>query len=156
GADAVIFAAHRGQSSLAYRGLFVTDARGRRLPASIALTPGRLLMHVSDAGARYPLTIDPFVQQARLTAWDRTQSDSFGASLAVVGDAIVAGAPGAMVGANASQGAAYVLVKPPSGWATATETARLTASDGTVNDNLGASVAVSGDTIVVGAPVFGR
>jgi uncharacterized repeat protein (TIGR01451 family) len=43
-------------------------------------------------------------------------------------------------------------VKPAGGWASATETAKLTASDGAVGDVLGWSVAVSGGTIVAGAP----
>ena len=48
-----------------------------------------------------------------------------------------------------------MFVKPAGGWASATETAKLTASDGAVNDNLGSSVALSGDTIVAGAPTRG-
>ena len=34
----------------------------------------------------------------------------------------------------------------------ATETAKLTASDGAASDRLGHSIAVSGDTVIVGAP----
>jgi hypothetical protein len=49
------------------------------------------------------------------------------------------------------QGAAYVFVKPAGGWADATQTAKLTASDGAAGDALGFSVAVSSDTIVAGA-----
>jgi FG-GAP repeat len=52
-----------------------------------------------------------------------------------------AGTPGGKVGAN---GAAYVFVKPGTGWANATQTAKLRASDGAVGDELGYSVAVSG------------
>ena len=49
-------------------------------------------------------------------------------------------------------GAAYVFTKPGSGgWADATETAKLTASDGAVDDEFGISVAVHGETVVVGA-----
>jgi hypothetical protein len=66
---------------------------------------------------------------------------------------IVAGAAGAKIGSNLRQGAAYVFVKPSNGWATATETAKLTASNGAMNDNLGSSVATNSDgsTIVAGA-----
>ncbi len=62
------------------------------------------------------------------------------------------GADGDDVGANADQGSAYVFVKPGGGWVSATETAKLTASDGAASDHLGTSVAVSGDTVVVGRP----
>jgi hypothetical protein len=41
---------------------------------------------------------------------------------------------------------------PASGWANATQTAELTASDGAAEDGLGSAIAVSCDTIVAGAP----
>ncbi len=58
------------------------------------------------------------------------------------------------IGSNSVQGAAYVFVKPGSGWATETETAKLTASDGAASDALGRGVAISSDssTVVAGAP----
>jgi hypothetical protein len=65
----------------------------------------------------------------------------------------VAGAPGDDVGANVDQGSAYVFQKPAAGWASGTETANLTASDGAAGDQLGRSVAVAGDTVVAGAPL---
>ena len=40
---------------------------------------------------------------------------------------------------------------PGTGWATGTETAQLTASDAADNDRFGSSVAIDGDTVVVGA-----
>jgi hypothetical protein len=45
-----------------------------------------------------------------------------------------------------------VFAKPVGGWASTTETAQLTASDGVIGDDFGFSVAVLGDTVVVGAP----
>jgi hypothetical protein len=62
--------------------------------------------------------------------------------VAISGDTVVVGAPGD----NSVQGSAYVFVKPGGGWATGTETAKLTASDGAAIDNFGAAVAISGDT----------
>ena len=41
---------------------------------------------------------------------------------------------------------------PPSGWTNARQSAELSASDGAATDRLGSSVAISGETIVVGAP----
>jgi hypothetical protein len=73
--------------------------------------------------------------------------------VAVSGNTVVAGAPSATVGGNAGQGAAYVFVKPASGWVSATETDKLTAADGAANDKLGWSAAAdSGNTVVAGAP----
>ena len=88
-----------------------------------------------------------------MTASDGAVNGVFGWSVAVSGDTAVAGAPYATVGSNYLQGAAYVFVKPSSGWATTSAfDAKLTASDGPAGDLLGYSVAVSGDTVVSGAP----
>jgi hypothetical protein len=91
-------------------------------------------------------------QTAELTASDGAKDEQLGGSLAVSGDAIVAGASSKEVGKNALQGAVDVFVKPTSGWVNATQTTELTASNGTAGDSLGRSVAVSGQTIVAGAP----
>ena len=156
GGQAVTFS--RAGASLAYRGLVATDARGRRLPAWLQLRGRQLLLHINDAGAQYPLRIDPFIQQAELTASDGAAGDELGAAVASQGDTIVVGAPFATVNGNAGQGAVYVFVKPRSGWQDATETAKLTASDGSANGWLGGGysvgndgVGISGDTIVAGA-----
>jgi trimeric autotransporter adhesin len=150
----------RAGQELVYRGLVATDARGRLLHAWLTLRGRQLLIHVGVAGARYPLRIDPFFQQAKLTTSDGVANEFFGWSVAICGDTIVVGAPGATVNGNANQGAAYVFVKPRSGWADATQTAELTASDGAAGDQLGITsglgnggVAISGDTVVAGAPL---
>ena len=144
------------RGSLAYQGLAATDERGRPLPARLELHGGTLLIRVDDRGARYPVTVDPLVQQARLTASDGAAGDQFGLSVAVSGDGgtVAAGVPYATVGANEDQGAVYVFTKPASGWASETQAAKLTASDGTAGDSLGWSVAVSGDggTVAAGVP----
>ena len=157
GRNAVTFS--HGASSLSYGGLIVTDARGRTLPAWLQLRGGELLLRVRDAGARYPLRVDPFIQQAKLTASDGGPNTLIGFSVAVSHDTIAAAAPFATVYGNAGQGVVYVFVKPKRGWASATETAKLTASDGAAGDFLGGAeaegsnaVGISGDTIVAGAP----
>jgi hypothetical protein len=73
---------------------------------------------------------------AKLTSSDGLYGDELGYSVSLDGESVVAGAPNAMVGSNQSQGAAYIFVKPPDGWKNATETAKLTASDGASNDQL--------------------
>ena len=107
-------------------------------------------MRVEDTGARYPLTIDPFFQQAKLAASDGAAVDQLGYSVAVSGNTVVVGAPFDDVRADADQGSAYVFVEAGGGWASGTEPAKLTASDGAAGDQFGSSVAVSGDTVVVG------
>jgi Bacterial Ig domain/FG-GAP repeat/RTX calcium-binding nonapeptide repeat (4 copies) len=138
-------------TSLRYADLVASDDRGREMEAWLELRGQRLLLRVDDAGARYPLTIDPFFQQAKLTASDGAAGDVLGYSVAVSNDTLVVGAPRADLGSNPNQGSVYLFVKPADGWASGTETAKLIASDGAVGDTLGSSVAVSGDTVVAGA-----
>ena len=147
-----------GIAALSYAGLTAYDAAGRVLPASFEVRQefGRsdLLICVVDAGAEYPLTIDPLVQESKLTSSDGEEGDYLGASVAISGDTVVVGAPcGPCSFSENINGGAYVFVKPTSGWSSmTTETAKLTASDGAAGDGFGGSVAISGDTVVVGAP----
>ncbi len=144
-----------GTAVLRYSSLIASDARGRELDAWIELDHNQLSLLVNDASAMYPLTIDPLVQAAILTASDSVSNDFFGAAVGISGDGntIVVGQWDAKIGSNALQGAAYVFAKPTSGWVAANEIAKLTASDGAAGDSLGFSVGVSNDgsTIVAGA-----
>ena len=60
-------------------------------------------------------------------------------------------APNASLGGQSGQGAAYTYTEPEGGWINATETTKLTASDGEAGDNFGDSVSIDGSTLVVGA-----
>ena len=68
-------------------------------------------------------------QTATLTASDGTVV-GFGRKVSIdeSGSTVVVGAEGAMVGGIANQGAAYVFTEPSNGWATMTQTAKLTVS----------------------------
>ena len=111
-----------------------------------------MLLRIAAAGASYPIRVDPLVQQARLTASDGAEFDQLGGSAAISGRTIVVGVPSATLGSNVDQGAAYVFVRTGPAWADATQTAKLTSSNGASFDILGTSVAISGDTIVAGTP----
>ena len=89
-----------------------------------------------------------WTQQQQLIAADGAPSDAFGTSVAINSDTIVVGATGDDVGANGNQGSAYVFVRNGTSWSLQQ---KLTATDGAAGDNFGNSVAISGDTIVVGA-----
>ena len=98
--------------------------------------------------SEYPLTIDPILtQQKRLTADDGAANDEFGYSVAVSGDIAVIGAPVDNL-IRKGQGSAYVFVRSGGGW---TQQQKLVADDGAAGDAFGASVSISGDTVVVGA-----
>ncbi|MFN2272584.1 MAG: FG-GAP repeat protein, partial [Anaerolineae bacterium] len=92
-------------------------------------------------------------QVVKLTASDAAADDEFGYAVAVSGDTVVVGA-----WQNNSFGAAYVFERNydpnnpgtplADNWGQVQE---LTASDAAMGDFFGLSVAVSGDTVVVGA-----
>jgi hypothetical protein len=87
-------------------------------------------------------------QQQKLTVAGLTTGDSFGWSVAVSGDAAVVGAHGGPR-AGASSGSAYVFARSGAVWS---PQQKLTASDATPGDRFGYSVALSGDTAIIGAP----
>jgi hypothetical protein len=103
----------------------------------------------------------PWKQLAKLTEARGLGYDWVGWSVAVSkdGNTVAVGAVGwcrYKGNEGCGQGAVFVFVKPASGWADMTETARLLASDGKPGDYLGESVAISddGSTIVAGAPYW--
>ena len=87
------------------------------------------------------------LEQAKLTASDGAANDHFGVSVAIAGDTIVVGAYGDD-DSGSDSGSAYVFTRTGTTW---TEQTKLTASDGAAGDQFGTSVAITGDTIVVGA-----
>lgn len=107
---------------------------------------------------------DQWGQIKHLFASEGTAGYSFGYSVAISGDVAVVGAQ-AKVGGQDYQGAAHVFTRDQGGSSNWGWTKQLIASDGAAYDLFGQSVAVSGDTIVIGAPshanqgaayVFGR
>ena len=87
---------------------------------------------------------DTWIEQAKLTAGpDGATRDDFGTAVGVSGDTVVVGAGGVGVG-----GAAYVFTREGGTWA---RQATLTAGDPATGDKFGFSVAVAGDTAVVGS-----
>ncbi|MCG8104488.1 MAG: cadherin-like beta sandwich domain-containing protein [Candidatus Thiodiazotropha endolucinida] len=111
-----------------------------------------------DAGAVYIFTRNNGLwnQQAVFKATNAEEGDGFGASLAILDDTLVVGATGEDSSASGgkadnsttSAGAAYVFTRSGGAW---TEQAYLKASNAGEMDGFGNSVAISGDTLVVGA-----
>ncbi len=103
-----------------------------------------------DQGAAYVFerSGSQWVQTAKLTAADGEANDRFGTSVAIEGDTVVVGAFDDDFGSSVNQGSAYVFTRTGTAW---TQRAKLSAFDGESNDSFGISVAISGDTIVVGA-----
>ena len=97
------------------------------------------VFRTSDGGATYD-------QVAKLTAADAAAEDQFGVSVAIDGDTIVIGA----YKDNSGRGSVYVF-RTTDGGATYGQVAKLTASDAAEDDYFGRSVAIDGNTVVVGA-----
>ncbi len=85
------------------------------------------------------------------TLIDVDDSTGFGASVAIDGTTIVVGAPG-YLNAGIGQGGAFVYGFSAGAWSQLGNA--LIASNGAQNHFFGAQVAISGDTIVAGAPSF--
>ena len=99
-------------------------------------SPGKAYIFARSGGT--------WTQRQKLVASDGSALDRFGASVAVSADAIVIGASGS----NFDRGAAYVFARNSGTWA---ERQKLTVSDGATYDYFGDSVAMYGDTTVIGA-----
>lgn len=100
----------------------------------------------------YQFNGNGFVEIAHLTASVIDgYCEEFGRSVAISGDTVVVGASVKDGCASSFPGSAYIFKKPDSGWGNMHETAKLTASDGANGDQFGWSVAIDGDTVVVGA-----
>jgi hypothetical protein len=145
------------RETLRYGGLSVSDATGKALRSWMEVRGTELRLRVDDAGAVYPVVVDPWVQLAQLTTSDGKPGDFFGNAISVSadGNTIAIGALQKKVGINIEQGAVYIFVKPASGWATSSAyTAKLTSSNGRAGDAFGNSVALRNDAklLVVGAP----
>ncbi len=137
-----------GRAQLRYTGLRAWDANGRDLDARFSVGGREVRLTVDDTAAAYPITVDPWTLDAQLVAQDAAAGDTFGISVAASGNTILVGASSK----NGSTGAAYVFVMTGGVWA---QQAKLTGSDAG-QLCFGNSVALSGDTAVIGAPCIQR
>jgi len=134
---------------------------GEGFGTSVAISGDTIVVGAANASNLFPQTQGPgaayvfvkpasgwsdMTETAKLTASDGASGDAFGYGVSISGNTVAIGA----LFAHSGAGAAYVFVKPASGWSKMTQTAELTASDSTTFDNMG-SVAISGNTVVTGA-----
>lgn len=105
----------------------------------------------TDAGAAYVFGQDmsgTWSQIAILQAGDGDAFHYFGTSVAVHGDHIGVGSPGADFGANGA-GSVYVFDRLGGSWQ---QTHRLDAQTPSAGDELGSSLVMTGETLIAGAP----
>ncbi|MCW1921767.1 FG-GAP repeat protein [Luteolibacter arcticus] len=90
-----------------------------------------------------------WVLQVKLMPADAAAGDRFGSSVALVGDTLVIGATHDDASASVlNSGSVYVYTRSGSVW---TQQAKITAADVAMDDHFGVSVALSGETVLVGA-----
>jgi cysteine-rich repeat protein len=137
-------------------------ATGDFFGISVALTEGLALVGSyyddcsmgNDCGAAYVFDRDQagnwsWTRQTKIIADDAAADDRFGYSTSLSGNKLAVGAVHADCGAGSNCGAAYVFESDGlGGWLLGN---KLVASDGSVDDVLGVSVALSGDVALVGA-----
>jgi hypothetical protein len=123
---------------------------------ALALSGDRLVVAAAAAdnraGAAYVFvrTGTTWMQQARLVAADTAAGDSFGRSVAISGDTLLAGAPlKAAATGHFANGAVYAFVQSGASW---TQQAELAAQGSIDGDSFGVALAIDGDRAIVGAP----
>ncbi|HEX3909180.1 MAG TPA: hypothetical protein VHW67_00590 [Solirubrobacteraceae bacterium] len=148
-----------GRAVLRYTGLRATDAGGRALHSWLQLDGGRLLLRVNATRVRYPVRIDPMIQQGeKLTGTGDIGTGRFGYSVALSGDGDTA-----LIGAryeSPDAGAAWVFIRSGSTWTQ--QGGKLVGTGHTGagefahvgEGEFGESVALSadGDTALIGGP----
>ena len=99
-----------------------------------------------SAGQVHPM----FRETAKIQASDKEAGDQFGSSVAISVDTAIVAADVVDNGGSGT-GAAYLFERNQGGANNWGETAKIQASDKEVGDQFGRSVAISGDTAIVGA-----
>ena len=133
-------------------------ATGDRFGGSVGLDGATALVGapVGDVGSStnqgsayaFVRTGSSWSQQSELTAGEGASGDRFGAAVALHGDTAVVGAQSDDLGTRMDQGSAYVFVRDGAVWS---QQARLVASDGAASDQFGISVALFGESALIGA-----
>lgn len=153
--DELVLRSPDGEARFNYRGLKAWDAQGTELTSYMRATSGDIVLEVDDTEAEYPITIDPllvsFSPRLLPPAGTGEEDSLFGASVALDGKTAVVGAPNDFTAAAGRSGSAYVFVQPPGEkfWQLQ---AHLVPSTAHAGAQIGVSVTVDGDSVIVGAP----
>ncbi|WP_165251229.1 Ig-like domain-containing protein [Paludisphaera soli] len=135
-----------GSTAASYGGLIAYDAAGRSVPATMSVdSGGSIAIRVDDAGAAYPLVVDPFVARARLPVDSSEFAMSADGRTLAVGQEFFG-----EVGDLFWAGAVFIYERAGETWV---ETARIQPDLPIAQSGFGHSTALSGDgsTLFVGA-----
>ncbi|MGH9785139.1 MAG: integrin alpha, partial [Terriglobia bacterium] len=166
--QSILFKTAKGEESMRYAGLKVSDARGNRLEAWLGVLPQRLQIWINDDGAAYPLTIDPllvspaWMVESNQGSW--LESPAFGYSVATAGDVDGDGFSDVIVGAylydngQTDEGRVFLYLGSTAGLSM---TPAWTAESDQASSEFGYSVSTAGDVngdgfsdVIVGAYRF--
>ncbi len=145
---------------LRYGELHVADATGRQLPAHLSWSQSHIRIWIDDAGAAYPLLVDPLIVTPDWEAVGENDGDHFGDTVATAGDVNGDGYADVIVGAPewGTGGRVYVYYGSASGLSLTPDWTR----DGTGDGSFGRSVGTAGDVngdgytdVIVGDPDYG-
>lgn len=152
----VLFRDTQNTAVLRYRSITIRDAANATFVPTLALASKQITIMLNDASALYPLRLEmelSLLDQSNATA---NSQDWFGQTLAADADTLVVGAPGedsngllSFNGTMSESGAAYTYRRGANGWELSDI---LKQAYPGLGDAFGSAVAISGDTIVVGAP----
>ena len=145
----ILFRTRAGATALRYGQLSARDATGRLLPAVMQIRGGTLELRIDDSNARYPLRIDPFIQQGpKLTGAGEGGKGLFGfrVSLSAEGNTALIGGPSD----NSNVGAAWVFTRSGATWTQ--QGGKLTGGEESGKAEFGKAVALSadGNTALIG------
>ena len=149
-AQAIHWKDEQGKTILHYSGLYAYDAQGTELESQMEVGEGGIRLRVNDDEAVYPITIDPLIEQVKLLSPDSAVGDNFGRGVAISGDTIIIGADEDDDNGDEA-GAVYIFERHVGGMNNWGKVKKLLARDGEAGDEFGRNVAMSGDTVIVGA-----
>jgi hypothetical protein len=132
-------------AAFSYGKLVVKDAVGRELAARLEADAGQIVIAFDDAGARYPISVDPFVWADVWTVNGSENQAFFGAVLSGIGDVNGDGYDDVMVsawGRDSLKGGIFAYYGSAAGLPTTPSWSR---SGTEANARLGVSVAGAGD-----------
>lgn len=123
------------------------DIEGDTLAIGAPLAP--IGMNSSQGGVYvYTRSSTSWSLEQKFSSSDGAANDWFGISVSLSGEQLLVGANQAQIGMNGQQGAAYLFERSGTTW---NEVTKMTAGDGAAGDQFGNSVALDGETAVIGA-----
>lgn len=144
-----------GIARLRYGDLYAHDAAGAPLPVAMRATGDRIVIRVDAALAEWPIVVDPLIvaEPTKLSRQLGAARDEFGGSIAIDGNTALVAAP---FSGFTRRGVVYVFVREDTSWTLQAVLAPSDRPSDDQSDGFGWSLAVSGNTALIGSPEHSR